>query len=531
MWLPWLPLGQCGLLHARLFHLKSTSSKFINILSISLMKIILTCTTCAFMYAIKFISMVHITFFSLFLVYANQGEPGSISAEGSPFPQLHSSATVNLPSAVTSTPSRITNPLESTKAKLAAKSAFSSPASLVQTSNILKSRAVTTVLVHDESLTTGDISNTEQTPSLFQTQAIITSSPHAGISGDRDIFSVTQTSNLMQTQTVSTSTLQESLTTPSGTLIAVQTPNFSESQASTTGVVPGSISITSGQGTSSLMQSPNVMQSQVGSTGLAGTPVVIVTPSAMQTHLKQSQVQSSSIVLTSISEGVTSTSLPPATAVMSASHSLSTSVPTYTATRSYVDRSSISEYGTLLSSSEVLPSGVVPTSQSVFVQVTPSGQVSLFTSVMKGESSSLHMSANRSLDVVAMSTKGSLSSSTPAKPLPSASPVVSYSTQPSVIPSSQNVSSQVMAPTQVSVFTSVIKGESSSLYLSANQSLKVVVMSTKAPVSSSPPAKPLQSTSSVVAYSVPPNITSSGQIIKFLFFVILVYTYSCSTCI
>ena len=423
-------------------------------------------------------------FFPLFLVYANQGEPGSISAEGSASPQLHSSATVNLPSALTSTPSRIANPVKSTKAKLATKSAFSSTASLVQTSDILKSRVVTTVLLHDESLTAGDISNTEQTPSLFQTQAIITSSPRGGISGDMDIFSVTQTSNLMQTQTVSTSTLQESLTTGSGTFIALQTPNFSESQASTTGILPGSI-ITSGQGTSSLMQSPNVMQSQVGSTGLAGTPVVIVTPSAMQTHLMQSQVQSSSFILTSIPERVSSMSLPPATAV-------------------------------------------VPTSQSVFVQVTPSGQVSLFTSAMKVESSSLLMSANRSLDVVAMTTKGSLSSNTPAKPLPStSSAAVSYSTQPSVIPTSQNVSSQVMPSTQVSAFTSVIKGESSS---SANQSLKVVVMTTKAPVSSSPRVKPLPSTSSVAAYSVPLNITSSVQIIIFLCFVILAYTYSCSTC-
>lgn len=494
------------------------------------MEIIPSCTTCAYMYAIKFISMICITLiFSLFLVYANQGELGSISGEGSASPQLHSSATVNLPSALTSTSSRITNTVKSTKAKLATKSAFSSTASLVQTSNVWKSRDVTTILVHDESLTAGDISNTEQTPSLFQTQAIITSSSRAGISGDADIFSVTQTSNLMQTQTVSTSTLQESLTTASGTFIAAQTPNFSESQASTTGIVPGSISITSGQGTSSLMQSPNVMQSQVGSTGLAGTPVVVITPSAMQTHLMQSQVQSSGFVLTSIAEGVTSTILPTAMAVMSASHSLSTSVPTYAASQSYVDRSSVSEHGTLLSSSEVLPSGIVPTSQSVFVQVTPSGQVLLFTSVMEGESSSLLKSANRSLDVVAVTTKGSLSSNTPAKPLPSASSAaVSHSTQPSVIPTTQNVSLQVMPSTQVLAFTSVIIGESSS---PANQSLKVVVMTTKAPVSSSPHVKPLPSTSSAAAYSVPLNITSSGQIIKFLFFVILAYTCSCSTCI
>ena len=458
-------------------------------------------------------------------MYANQG---SNSAKGLPSLQLHSSATENLPSALTLTSSRIANPAKSTKAKLSTMPAFSGTASLAQTSNMLKSKAVLTSIALDESLTTGDISNTEQMPSLFHTQAV-TSSLHEGISGGTNTVTVAQTSNLMQTQTVSTSTLHESQTTTSGTLNAVQTPNFSESQASTPGLVRGSISITSGHGTSSLMQSPYVMQTQVGSTGFAGTPVN-VTPSVMQTDLMLSQVQSSSFVLTRVTKGVTSMSLPPTTVVMGVSRSSSTPVPTYIATQSYVGTSSsvhanISEYGALLSSSQVQLSSIISTSQSVLVQMTPSGQVSLFTSVMKGESSSLHTSDNRSLDVVAMTTNRSLSSSTPAKPLLSTSPAVTFSTQPSVIPTSQNASSQVTSSAQVFPFSSVIKGESSSLYMyvSANQSLKVVVMTTKASLSSSPPVKPLPSASSVIVFSIPLNITSSGKIINILH-VILDYT-------
>ena len=367
----------------------------------------------------------------MFLVFANQGEPGSNPEEGPPSILLKPSVTSNLYPATTATFSGTVNLVKSAATKLTKVPALSGTQITTQTLDIIKAESHSTSFAPPKSLPVSDTSSVAiapkltsseslsavQTPNLIQSQADTTSTAYPSISSVTGSTRVIQSANVMQSKAAWISTTSARTQTSSKSPIATQTYNMMQSQAPAT--------------SSEFTSVPAVVSASL-------LPVSVVKSVSHSLSTSMPDVMQSHIYTTSTAHGsisksdalLSSLEVSPEHSTVVLSHSLSMSEPADTMQsqmyRKSTAHASVSEKISLALSSEVLLpiASTVVMNSSVSPQESPSAQVPVSTSHMRVGSSTVHLSPSESFDVVTMTTKSSPSSSTLVNLLPSTSSVI-----------------------------------------------------------------------------------------------------------
>ncbi|XP_068670555.1 receptor-type tyrosine-protein phosphatase F-like [Montipora foliosa] len=294
---------------------------------------------------------------------------------------------------------------------------------------------------------TRPISEGAVTPSSGRTPDLVTSRGGSSILASEhalsaDITPSTITTDRTSTRTILTSDVQKMLTsTVTGSVAGTTTVQFSTSRDDSPSTTPGGALRT---GIAQTMQTAGMSKHTVlmshfytmssskidithslisqfetslfGLTSLTSEAVSspIVT-STMQTDLNQSQVQISSSALQSdlLHVGATFTSFSEGTVITNASQSLAAWKPSLTGNvQSKIAETgaaspTIPAYNMSLTVLHGIQRSIIPTNQSVRPPLFPSAQVSVFTSDMKVQPSSLHLASSKSLEDVSMTTNKS----------------------------------------------------------------------------------------------------------------------------
>ena len=295
---------------------------------------------------------------------------------------------------------------------------------------------------------TRPISEGAVTPSSSRTPKLVTSRGGSSILASEvhalsaDITPSTITTDRTSTQTILTSDVQKMLTsTVTGSAAGTTTVQFATSRDDSPSTTPGGAFRT---GIAQTMQTAGMSKHTVlmshfytmssnkidithslisqfetslfGLTSLtseAGSSPIVT--STMQTDLNQSQVQISSSALQSdlLHVGATFTSFSQGTVITNASQSLAAWKPSLTGNvqskiaETRAASPTIPAYNMSLTILHGIQRSIIPTNQSVRPPLFPSAQVSVFTSDMKVQPSSLHLSSSKSLEDVSVTTNKS----------------------------------------------------------------------------------------------------------------------------